>query len=281
MLAVDDYINKAQHLVPAPHILPQLMPLLNNPNSDTTKLVDLISYDTPLTANVLRVCNSAYYSRGTTTDNLLQAITRLGSREVYNIVVAVTSAATLSSSQKGYGVEGVDLWTHSVATAISAQMIAKDLGDDQNVAFTAGLLHDVGKIILSAAMESMYEKFALETKKGASLVEVESKMIGCNHAEVGGRLLQRWKLPERLVNAVRHHHNPAAGKPYEHLTACVTLGDFLAYFMGHGYGHYALSLHGRDEALTILNLSAENLPSYMEQGFEKLKSVKNLYGLKT
>jgi hypothetical protein len=87
------------------------MPFLSNPNSDNTKIVDLISYDTPLTANVLRVCNSAYYSRGTATDNLLQAVTRLGSSEVYKIVVAVTSAATLSSSQKGYGVEvGVDAW---------------------------------------------------------------------------------------------------------------------------------------------------------------------------
>ena len=124
MLAVDDYINQAHHLVPAPHILPQLMPSFSNPNSDYTKIVDLISYDTPLTANVLRVCNSAYYSRGTATDNLLQAVTRLGSREVYNIVVAVASAATLSSNQKGHGVEGTELWTHSVATAVSAQSIA-------------------------------------------------------------------------------------------------------------------------------------------------------------
>jgi putative nucleotidyltransferase with HDIG domain len=280
MLAIDEYINKAHHLVPAPHILPQLMPFLSNPNSDNTKIVDLISYDTPLTANVLRVCNSAYYSRGTATDNLLQAVTRLGSSEVYKIVVAVTSAATLSSSQKGYGVEGTELWTHSVATAVSAQLIAKDLGDDENVAFTAGLLHDVGKIILAAAMESIYDKFVEETYNGSSLVEIESKLLGCHHAEVGGCLLERWKLPQHLVAAVRYHHAPVAAKPHERLTACVTLGNFIAYFMGHGYGHHALSLHGRDEAFAILKISPERLPHYMEQCFEKLKVVKSLYGLK-
>ena len=281
MLAVDEYINRAHHLVPAPHILPQLMPFLSNPNSDNTKIVDLISYDTPLTANVLRVCNSAYYSRGTATDNLLQAVTRLGSREVYNIVVAVTTAATLSSNQKGYGVEGTELWTHSVATAVSAQLIAKDLGADENVAFTAGLLHDVGKIILATAMESIYDKFKEETDSGSSLVEIESKLLGCHHAEVGGRLLERWKLPEHLIAAVRYHHEPTAAKSHESLTACVTLGNFIAYFMGHGYGHHALALNGRDEAFAILKISPERLPHYMEGCFEKLKSVKSLYGLKT
>jgi putative nucleotidyltransferase with HDIG domain len=280
MLAIDEYINKAHHLVPAPHILPQLMPFLSNPDSDNAKIVDLISYDTPLTANVLRVCNSAYYCRGTPTDNLPQAVTRLGSREIYNIVVAVTSAATLSTSQKGYGVAGTELWTHSVASAVSAQLIAKDLGNDENIAFTAGLLHDVGKIVLAAAMESVYEKFVEETNTGLSLVEIESALLGCHHAEVGGRLLERWKLPEHLVAAVRYHHEPAAAKPHESLTACVTLGNFIAYFMGHGYGHHALSLKGRDEAFAILNISPERLPHYMEECFEKLKAVKSLYGLK-
>ena len=281
MPSVDDYINQAHHLVPAPHILPQLMPFLSNPNSDNSKIVDLISYDTPLTANVLRVCNSAYYSRGTTTDNLLQAITRLGSHEVYSIVTAVTSAATLSGSQGGYGVEGTELWAHSVATAVASQLVAKDLGDDENVAFTAGLLHDVGKIILSAAMESMGEKFSAETGNGSSLVEIEAKLLGCDHAEVGGRLLERWKLPEHLVAAVRYHHKPAAATPHERLTACVTLGNFLAYFMGQGYGQHSLSLAGRDQAMTILKLSPERLPRYMDEAFEKVKAVRSLYGMKS
>jgi len=281
MQKIDEYINKAQHLVPAPHILPQLMPLLNRADSDNTQIVDLISYDTSLTASVLRVCNSAFYSRGTPIDNLLQAVTRLGSREVYRVVVAVTGAVTLSAGQKGYSVEASDLWKHSVTTAVAAQLIAKETGDDENVVFTAAILHDVGKIILAVAMESLYEKFIQETNHGGSLVEVEEKLLGCNHAEVGGRLLERWKLPANLVSAVRNHHKPsAAGEQDQRVAAGVYLGNFIAYFMGNGYGHHSLSLTGRDETLKILKIGADRLPQYMEACFTQLKQVKSLYNLK-
>ena len=109
--------------------------------------------------------------------------------------------------------------------------------------------------------------------------EIEAKLLGCDHAEVGGRLLERWKLPEHLVAAVRYHHQPAAATPHERLTACVTLGNFMAYFMGQGYGHHSLSLTGRDQAMTILKLSPERLPRFMDEAFEKVKAVRSLYGM--
>ena len=281
MHTIDEYIQKAHHLVPAPHVLPQLLPLLNSIEVDNGKIVEIISYDTSLTGTVLRICNSAYYSRGTQIDNLLQAVTRLGMREVYRIVVAVTSAASLSAGQKGYGVEAADLWKHSVTTAVGAQLVAREAGEDENVAFTAAILHDVGKIILATAMEDLYEKFTQEANSGHSLVEIEEKLLGCNHAEVGARLLERWKLPEHLVAGVRYHHKPAAtSDAHQRLAACVYLGNFIAYFMGNGYGHHALSLAGRDETLKILKLSAERLPQYMEECFGRLKQVKGLYNLK-
>jgi len=281
MRKIDDYINDANHLIPAPHILPQLMPLLSRSDTDNSRIVELISYDTSLTGSVLRICNSAFYSRGTAIDNLPQAVSRLGSREVYRITVAVTGAVTLSANQKSYGVEAADLWKHSVTAAIAAQLVAKEANEDEDVIFTAGILHDVGKIVLSAAAEGSVEKFLKETSGGRSLVEVEEMILGCNHAEVGARLLERWKLPEHLIAAVRFHHKPAAAGKHIRLAACVYLGNFIAYFMGYGYGHHALSLSSRDETLRILNLSSERLPQYMEQCFNRLKQVKSLYNLRS
>ena len=281
MQTIDEYIRKAHHLVPAPHILPQLMPLLNRSDVDNSKIVELILHDTSLTGNVLRVCNSAFYSRGTPIDSLAQAVTRLGSREVYRIVVAVSGAVSLSANQKGYGVEAVDLWRHSVTAAVGAQLIARQASEDEDVIFTAGILHDVGKIVLAAAAESCYEKFTQEINSGSALIEVEERTLGCNHAEVGGRLLEQWKLPEHLIAAVRFHHKPAAAGNHQRVAACVYLGNFIAYFMGYGYGHHALSLAGRDDALKILNLNTERLPQYMEECFNRLKQVKGLYNLKS
>jgi putative nucleotidyltransferase with HDIG domain len=256
------------------------MPLLSRSDVDNSKIVELISYDTSLTGSVLRICNSAFYSRGTAIDNLPQAVSRLGSREIYRIAVAVTGAVTLTANQTGYGVEAADLWRHSVTAAVAAQLVAKEVNEDEDVIFTAGILHDVGKIVLSAAAESRAQKFKQVTDGGRSLVDAEEMIFGCNHAEVGARLLQRWNLPERLIAAVRFHHAPAAAGKHVRLAACVDLGNSIAYFMGYGYGQHALSLSGRDEIFKILNLSSERLPQYMEECFNRLKQVKSLYNLR-
>ncbi len=281
MQALDDYISAAHHLVPAPQVLPQILPLLNHPDVDASKVVDLIAYNQSLTGNVLRVCNSAYFSRGTPIDNLQHAVTRIGFRQIYDIVVSVISSVTLARPQKGYGVEANELWEHSVATAVAAQLVARDCQADQQVVFTAAILHDIGKIVLSLALEEVKDKVSFETEKNnLSPIEIEMKLLGVNHAEVGGRLLERWKLPENLIAAVRHHHKPSAATGNERMAACVYLGDFIAYFMGHGYGKHALDLKARDETLKILNLSSEQIPQYMNESFEKLKRVKNLYNVK-
>ncbi|HVM59854.1 MAG TPA: HDOD domain-containing protein [Verrucomicrobiae bacterium] len=280
MHTLDDYIGSAHHLVPAPQVLPQILPLLNQPDVDAKKVVDLISYNQSLTGNVLRVCNSAFFSGGANIDNLQHAVTRLGFRQIYEIVVTVLSSVTLSQPQTGYGVEANELWEHSVTTAVAAELVAADAQADQQVVFTAAILHDIGKIILSLALEDVRDKVAVETEKnGLSPIEIEMKLLGVNHAEIGGRLLERWKLPENLVAAVRHHHHPSAAESSQRLAACVYLGDFVAYFLGHGYGRHSLDLKARDEALKILNLSTECLPQYMSAAVEKLKQVKSMYNL--
>jgi putative nucleotidyltransferase with HDIG domain len=281
MLSLDDYISKAHHLVPAPQILPQLLPLLNQPNIDSAKVVELITYNQSLTANVLRICNSAYYSRGSSIDNLQDAVTRVGFRQIYDIVVCVISSVTLTRPQKGYGVEANALWDHSVTSALAGQVIAQEAQVDQQVVFTGALLHDIGKTVLSNALEEMSEQVTRESEKnGLSPLELEIKLLGVNHAEVGGRLLEHWKLPENLVNAVRFHHQPEGANGQGRVASCVYLGNFVAYFMGHGYGHHSLDLKGRDQALKILGLSSERLPHYMNETSEKLKHVKHLYNLK-
>lgn len=281
MPSLDEYINAAHHLVPAPQVLPQILPLLNQADADTNAVVELIAYNQSLTGNVLRVCNSAYFSCGTPIDSLQHAVTRVGFRQIYDIVVSVISAVTLARPQKGYGVEANELWGHSVATAIAAQIIARDCAADQQIAFTAAILHDIGKIVLSLALEDMKDKVTFETEKcSLSPYEIEMKLLGVNHAEIGGRLLEHWKLPEHLVAAVRYHHHPSQAKGNERLAACVYLGNFVAYLMGYGYGKHSLDLRARDETLEILNLTSEGIPQYMAASFEKLRQVKHLYKLK-
>jgi putative nucleotidyltransferase with HDIG domain len=278
MQELDEYINKVKQLPPAPRILPQLLFLLGQPNTDSSKVVDLITFDPALTATVLQACNSAFFGAATPAADLQEAVTRLGFQQAYRIVAAVSGSRALGPAQKGYGIEEGELWKHSVTAAVAAQLLAKDLGDDESVVFTAALLHDIGKIILAQALEHIYTKLVQETESNQhSLLETEKKLLGVQHAEIGGRLLARWKFPEKLVSAVWFHHHPAAAEPHGRMAAYVYLGNMIAYFLGHGYGHQAFALRGRAEALELLGIGSDMLPRYMIQTVENLAVVEALF----
>ena len=274
MQELDKYIDKVKSLPTAPRILPELLQLLRKENVDSDKVVRLISLDPALTASVLRLCNSAYYGGATPAANLQDAVTRLGFQQIYQLVAAVAGSKALSPAQSGYGLDAGELWKHCVTSAVTAQLIARKVGDDPHLAFTAALLHDIGKIVLSDALAAAYNKLMEEAKKTeCSVVDLEKKVLGVQHAEIGGRLLQRWKFPENLVNAVWFHHTPNGAKPHHRLAACVYLGNMVAYFMGHGYGFQAFAVRGRAEAFEILQLDPNSLPGLMIQTFENLQMV--------
>jgi putative nucleotidyltransferase with HDIG domain len=277
MQELDEYINKIKSLPPAPRILPELLGLLREEDVDADRVVKLIEFDPAITAAVLRLCNSALFAGATAATDLSSAVARLGFRQVYQLVAAVSGSRILGAAQAGYGIHGGELWQHSVTAAVAAQLIARSKDDDESLAFTAALLHDIGKIVLAAALEHIYKELVENSEsQQAALIETEKRLLGVQHAEIGGRLLARWKFPENLVAAVCHHHQPAAASPYKRLAAYVYLGNMIAYFMGYGYGHQAFALRGRAEALEILSLKHDALPHFMIQTFDKLQMVEAL-----
>ena len=183
MQAIDDYINTVTYLPPAPRVVPDLMKLLHQPDVDSSRIVRIISLDPSLTANVLRVCNSAAFAAADPTTDLQEAVTRLGFQQVYRLVTAATGAKLLAAPQKGYGLDPGELWKHSVAAAVAAQLMARKLGEDDNLVFTATLLHDIGKVILAQSIEDSYTRLIREAETHQlSLLESETKLLGVNHA---------------------------------------------------------------------------------------------------
>lgn len=280
MQELDDYINKVKTLPPAPRILPELLSLLRQDDVDSDRIIQLISLDPAITASVLRLCNSAYFAGSSPADDLQEAVTRLGFRQVYQLVAAVSGARLLGPSQKGYGINAGELWQHSVTAAVAAQSMARANGDDDSLVFTATLLHDIGKIVLAEALEHIYTKLVEDSQaQQAALIETEKRLLGVQHAEIGGRLLSRWNFPVSIVSAVWFHHQPGAADDKK-VASYVYLGNMIAYFMGFGYGHQAFALRGRSEALEILNLKPETLPDFMIQTFDKLQMIDALAKVK-
>ena len=278
---LDSYIDRVTNLPPAPVILPQLLLLLNKPDVDSGRVVELIQCDPALTAAVLRLCNSAFFASATAASDLLEAVVRMGFTRVYELVVAIIGARSMRTAQKGYGIDEGELWKHSVATALAARCMARDHGSDESAVFTAAILHDIGKIVLAQALEQSYSKLVKEIQVNqASLLESEASVLGVQHAEIGGRLLARWNFPDSLVSAVWNHHTPAAAIGYEQLTSFVYLGNMIAHFMGFGYGHQALALRGRAEALSFAEIKPQELPHYMIETFGLFNEMQALLGAK-
>lgn len=274
MQQIDDLIGRVTNLPPAPQILPELLPLLDQSDIDADRVVRLLTHDPGLTANLLRLANSALLGGSRPAENLAEAITRLGFRRVYELVVAMVGARMLGSAQTGYGMISGELWKHSLGTALAARCLAQDVGENETAAFTAGLLHDTGKLVLSEALAGKYEQIVEETERNRrSMLEAEEAIVGAHHAQLGGRLLERWKLPPSLVGAVRHHHAPSDAAGCTPLAAIVYLGNMVAHCMGYCAGYQSFALRGRAEVFGILNLDPERWPVYIVRTWDELERV--------
>jgi putative nucleotidyltransferase with HDIG domain len=280
MQELDTYIDRVKHLPPAPKILPQLLALLNRETTEASQVVDLMMYDPALTGAALQLANSAYFAAAPASD-LKEAVARLGFNRVYQLVAAVSGGQLLGSAQKGYGIDQGELWQHSVASAVSAQLIADKLGDDRNLVFTCALLHDLGKVVLSQALERVYGKIIEDVEKNQqALIEAEKRLLGVQHAEIGARLLARWKFPANIVAAVCYHHDPAQAGEHKRLASYVYLSNLVAHFVGYGFGHHAFAMRGRAEALDILGFQGEHLAEIMIQTYENFEIINSLLTVK-
>lgn len=275
---IDAYLDRVQQLPPAPQVLPTLLGLLGNANVDTSRVVAVIGVDPGLTASVLQVCNSAFFASGSAAETLEEAVTRLGFDEVFRTVAALVGGRSMGPAQKGYGIDAGELWKHSVTTAMAAQRVAARRGDNETLAYTAGLLHDLGKVVLSAALETQYDRLLEEVERHQHpLLEAEKHLLGVDHAEIGARLLERWRFPESLVAAVRHHHAPVGAGTHGSLAATVYVGNMLAHFMGSAFGHVPFAFRSREESLGLLGLEVEVLPHLMIETFDRWQRMEAMF----
>jgi putative nucleotidyltransferase with HDIG domain len=277
MQELDHYIDQIKRLPPAPTVLAELLGLFKQPNVDLTRVVDLITYDPSLTAEVLKLCNSAYFGMSYPADDISEAITRLGLYEVYRLVAAVVASRTLSVASPGSGLDAGELWRHSVTSAVAAQQVSQQAGDEPNVAFTAALLHDLGKIILALAIKDRYRPVVEATRtKGLSFLDAEKRLLGVQHAEIGGRLLSRWKFPKRIVLAVWFHHDPSKAHTFERLASVVQLANTLAHSIAEPSPCKPSPIQTQPEAMQLLGLAENDVEPCMTRTRAGLEALANL-----
>ena len=276
MDAVYKLLREVKVLPPSPQVLPKVLDALRHEQTTLEEVGELISLDQVLTAKLLHYCNSVYFSGREPVASVPEAIGRVGFQTIFALVSAVSGSKSFNSPED-CGIDSLQLWKHSLTTAFACKFVAEDIEGEGNLLFTAGLLHDIGRVVLAQAKGAEYGRLFNEAvSAGANPTEREKSAYGFTHADVGACLMETWKLPVLLVQAVRFHHQPASGGSAKKMAAAVCLANLLAHRFEHpadNLGNASPELQG---ALDVLALSSRHLELYDEQMQENWNFVNTL-----
>ena len=271
-------IKKIDSLKPVPQVANKVMAIAKDPNSSMSDLSKVIVYDAAVTANLLKVANSAYFGMSGKVDSVHQAIVYMGMGQVIDLVMLAASSEDLKSAQKGYGLDEGELWKYSISSALIARDLAeKKSAQDANLIFTAALLKDIGKVILSQYVGDSYKKInTLISEKDFSFREAEKEVIGIDHAELGGMVAEAWKFSPKMVEIIRNHHFPDESLESYRETAIVYMADILCLMMGIGGGSDGLAYRFHQDVVKHLGLTERDFQEIMAGFGEKLEEVEAL-----
>jgi len=274
---IDEILNRVPKLPPSPQLLPKLMGMLTDPDTDIAQIVDVISFDPVLTAKLLQVCNSPVFRGNTRVNDVSEAVNRLGLKTVYGIVAAVIGVKAVTFTSKVGGRSAADLWRHSVVAAFAAQFLSEEITPDNGLLFTSGLLHEIGQVVLAEAFKGRLAPPVPDAEHNPkAMIEMEKKHYGADHAEIGARMLERWNFSTAMVDCVRFHHDPAAAQESPALAACVGLGDCLAYGLEQEGKGQPIVWQEAQTSLEILRLEESDLHRYLERIKENLEFVESM-----
>ena len=232
-----DYIKNMPSL---PTSVTKVLEICNNPNTSPADLNQVISLDPVLVGRVLKLINSAYYGLGQPVTNLARAIIMLGINTVKNLALSTAVMGHLPSKNKAPGLNMEGFWRHSLGVGVSAKLLAKKRGIDPKLAeeyFTAGLLHDIGKIPLNAMLSNEYMlTISTGDKERKSLFRAEENTLGLNHCTAGAMIKAAWKLDGAVGDVIVHHHNYAEYQEgHKDVLYSIVAANWFVSFSGIGF----------------------------------------------
>jgi putative nucleotidyltransferase with HDIG domain len=244
-------------------------------------VADVIKYDQAIAANILRICNSAYFGLRHRVVTINDAVMRLGQQ---NIVRAVQAAgvSTFYRKAKGYGLQANKLWEHSVGVALMTQILSKKIFNCEDARlYTTALLHDIGKVIMGEFVDESFSQIHdLVSKEGISFLDAEGKIIGINHAELGGRIASHWNFPKDMSDAIIYHHRPDLMEDGDNSGAwLVYLADQACIMMGIGLGSDGLAYQGLSEVIIKFKLRQRDFEECIMLMLEDLDRARELIGM--
>ncbi|HON77654.1 MAG TPA: HDOD domain-containing protein [Spirochaetota bacterium] len=277
---LESIINDLEQLPSLPDTVSKIINMVNDPNVDFKLIAGEISKDQAITTNLLKLCNSAYFSKGKEISSLDRAIVTLGLKEVKDAVMVITTKPVLNKVVIGYDLTKGMLWEHDLAVAILSKKISMMKKDRMNadVVFTGGIIHDVGKTVLALFVQNAFKEIisVVETK-GIPFQEAEKEVMGFDHQEVGAKILSKWNFPEVLKDIVRYHHQPdLAPESSRKLVSTVHVANTICLMAGIGIGSDGLYHELNGHAIEVLKLTDAELEQLYSEMPEVMTQVKEI-----
>ena len=222
-------ILSVSELYTLPQTLVEVLRIADCPQSSAYDLSQIILRDAPITARLLKMANSAMYGRSGQVKTVHQAVVLLGFRSVKSVVLSTSVYDVFGKDKDSAPLDLTQFWLHSLECATTAQLLAAKIGHQpQEEAFVAGLLHDLGILLMGRAFGGDYGQFLAEENCGEDWLDAESERFGVDHREAGALLFTSWSLPEKLIEVIAQHHDALESptpERFDTLTLLVALSD--------------------------------------------------------
>ena len=262
-------VSNVRNLPTPPVVFHQIQKVINDPNASAARVAAILAEDPAMSVKVLKLTNSAFYGLAREVESVKQAVVIVGMEAVKNLVL---SASVLDMFKSG----NIDqesqerFWRHSLATAFCCRLLSRTMRSrgmvDQDSAFSAGLLHDVGKMVLTCFLPDEYKKFhaARQDDNASTDFEVEMRSLGYSHGHIGGFLGIEWQLPQKLCEAISHHHTPSESESGDPLIYLVHVADYVAKKTYYDRDQRYLVGEPDAEVLSYLGVGGDDLESFEE-----------------
>jgi len=271
--ARDTVVDKVKTLPTLPNIIYQLLQLLQYGDVDIEEVVEVITYDLAISTRLLKVANSAYYGFMKKITTVRHAISVLGFRQVKSLALGITVFETMKGIGGKSSIDHKQLWLHSIGCGMAARLICRFApAIDPETAFTASLLHDIGKLVMDGFYGTHYQKVMEKVSQGVQQFTAEEQIFGFDHGEVGGWLCERWKLPSELTYPIMyHHHIQRAQGDWKTIAAIVHCADYLSKRLSD-----ETAPSPSDAALRVLAVRGEELDDVLKELAMEKESISSL-----
>ena len=270
----DKILKSVKELPPMPQVVIKTQQLIADSNADVKKIADTIETDQGIATKVLKVANSSFYGMSGKISSISHASVVLGHKILGEVVTLAGAEGILDGELAGYGYDSKDLWKHSLAVALGSKIISNSKNPDlAKEAHMAGLIHDVGKIILdSHIVEKKAEIESFMEKEEKTFLDAESQYFGFNHAEIASEVCKKWNFPESISFAIKYHHQPGNSDGNE-LSYILHMADYIAILSGIGYDSDDILYELEEGTMDYLKIASEDVSEIVLQVTESVNQI--------